>query len=141
MVTREQAIDVLNKIKHNMPTKFFNKIDEASACMSFILVFLSENDNEIYASTIAKKMNISRARVAVLISKLITKGMITKSSSGIDGRIDVLKITQNGLNEVELIKEQAFSSVIMVIEKIGIEEIYRFIDTSAKIKNIIGKFE
>lgn len=141
MVTREQALDVLNKIKQNKPTKFFKKIDETSAGMRFILMYLSEHTNEVYASTIAEKMDISRARVAVLIQKLINKGMIEKSSSSMDGRIDVLKITQVGLSEIKTFKEQVLSNVIMVIEKIGLEEIYRFIDTSAKIKNILGELE
>lgn len=141
MVTREQALDVLNKIKQNKPTKFFKKIDETSAGMRFILMYLSEHNNEVYASTIAEKMDISRARVAVLIQKLINKGMIEKSSSSMDGRIDVLKITQVGLSEIKTFKEQVLSNVIMVIEKIGLEEIYRFIDTSAKIKNILGELE
>lgn len=141
MVTREQALDVLNKMKQNKPTKFFNKIDETSAGMNFILVYLSEHGNEVYASTIAEKMNISRARVAVLIQKLINKGMVQKSSSCIDGRIDVLKITETGLNEVKTFKEQVLSNVITVVEKIGLEEIYRFIDTSAKIKNILSELE
>lgn len=141
MVTREQALDVLNKIKQNKPTKFFEKIDGTSAGMRFILMYLSENVNEVYASTIAEKMDISRARVAVLIQKLMGKDMIEKSSSSIDGRIDVLKITQTGLNEIKTFKEQVLSNVITVIEKIGLEEIYRFIDTSAKIKKILGELE
>ena len=141
MVTREQALDVLNKIRQNKPTKFFNKIDETSAGMSFILVYLSEHDCEVYASTIAEKMNISRARVAVLIQKLINKGMIQKSSSSIDGRIEVLNITPLGLKEANEFKEQVLSCVTSVIDKVGLEEIYRFIETSAKIKNILSELE
>lgn len=141
MVAREQALDVLKKMRENRPAKLFNKVDESSAGMNFILVYLSEHDNDIYASTVADKMQISRARIAVLIQKLISKGLVEKSTSSTDARIEVIKLTEKGLVEINNLKEQMILNVTKVIEKIGIKEIYRFIDTSAKIKNILDSLE
>ncbi len=141
MVTREQALDVLSKIRENKPAKFFTKIDETNAGMNFILAYLSEHDNDIYASEIADNMQISRARVAVLIQKLINKGLTQKSTSSIDARIEVLKLTQSGLDEINKFKEQMISNVTKVIEKVGLDEMYRFIDTSATIKSILDSLE
>lgn len=141
MITREQALDVLSKIRDSKPAKFFNKVDETNAGMNFIIAYLSEHDNDIYASTIADKMQISRARVAVLIQKLINKGLIKKSISDIDARIEVLKLTQLGFDEINKFKEYMISNVTKVIEEIGLEEMYRFIETSAKIKNILNSLE
>ena len=104
--------------------------------MNFILVYLSEH-SDVYASTIADKMQISRARVAVLIQKLISKGLIEKSSSNNDGRIEVLKLTKKGFYEINNFKEHMISNVVKIIDKIGIEEIRRFLETSEKIKNIL----
>ena len=141
MVTREQALDVLNKIRDYKPAKFFNKIDETNAGMNFILAYLSEHGNNIYASEIADNMQISRARVTVLIQKLINKSLIIKSTSSTDARIEVLKLTQSGFDAVNKFKERMISDVTKVIEKIGLEEMYRFIETSATIKSILDSLE
>ncbi len=137
MVAREQALDILNKIRKNKPAKFFNRIDETSAGMNFILAFLSESNCDVYASTIADKMQISRARVAVLIQKLISKGLIEKSSSNSDARIEVIKLTTKGFDEINKFKERMISDIVKLIEEVGIEEIHKFLDTSAKIKKIL----
>lgn len=141
MVTREQALDVLNKFRENKPMKFFNKVDETSAGMNFVLVYLSEHSDDVYASTIAEKMQISRARVAVLIQKLINKGFIQKSISNLDGRIEVLRLTPLGEREVNAFKEYMLSNVTKLIERIGLKETYNFIETLEKVKNILEEIE
>lgn len=137
MVAREQALDILDRMRKNKPTRFFNKLDETSAGMNFILAFLSESNCDVYASTIADKMQISRARVAVLLQKLISKGLIEKSSSNSDARIEVIKLTSNGFDEINKFKERMISDIVKLIEEVGIEEIHKFLDTSAKIKKIL----
>lgn len=141
MVTREQAIVVLNKFRENKPARFFNKVDETSAGMSFVLIYLNEHEGDVYASTIAEEMKISRARVAVLIQKLINKQMIEKLPSNCDARIEVLKLTAIGKEKIEFFKEQMISRVIKIIEEVGLEEVYKFIETSAKIRNILDETE
>ena len=79
MITKNQAMEILEKIKNNRPNKFFNKLDDTEAGMRFVLIYLSENKAGVYASSIAEKMCISRARVAVLIQKLLIKGYIEKT--------------------------------------------------------------
>lgn len=141
MVTREQALGVLNKLKENKPTKLFNKASETSAGMNFVLVYLSEHKENVYASTIADKMQISRARIAVLIQKLISKSLIEKTVSNDDARIEVLKITPLGIKEVNAFKEKMISALIKVIEEVGLKRIYKFIETSAKINHILDEME
>ena len=137
MVTKEQALHILNKVKQNKPTNFFNKISDSEAGMRYVLVYLSEQVEEVYASTIAEKMKISRARVAVLIKKLENKRLINKTVCKTDARIEVLKITKRGMEEVNKIQENAIKCISKVIETLGIEEINRFIETSAKIKAVL----
>ena len=141
MVAREQALEFLNKLRTNKPTTLFNKIDETAVGMKFLLAYLSENNGEVYASTVAEKMNISRARVAVLIQKLMNKGLISKTISKTDRRIEVLNITDAGLKEANKFIEQILSALTIVIEKIGLDELYKFVETSAKIKNILKEIE
>ena len=141
MVAREQALEFLNKLRTNKPTTLFNKIDETAVGMKFLLAYLSENNGEVYASTVAEKMNISRARVAVLIQKLMNKGLISKTTSKTDRRIEVLNITDAGLKEANKFIDQILSALTIVIEKIGLDELYKYVETSAKIKNILKEIE
>lgn len=140
MITTEQAMDVLEKFRENKPTKFFNKVDEISAGMTFVLVYLSEHREGAYASTIADQMHISRARVAVLIQKLLAKGWVEQSTSS-DARIKTLQITEAGLQEVGQFKQQMLGKITKVIEVLGIKKVYKFLETSKKIKNIIEDME
>lgn len=140
MVTIEQAMEVLDKFQANKPTRFFNKVDEISAGMTFVLVYLRENQGEVYASTIADKMQISRARVAVLIQKLTIKGLI-EQTTGSDARIKALKITDKGLAEVNQFRQNMIERVTRVIEEIGLKEVYKFLETSKKIKNIMDDMD
>lgn len=142
MVSKIEAEEILNKFKEIKPSKFFNKVDENSAGMRFVLLFLSENvDSEVYASTLAEKMNISRARVANIVQKLLNKGFIEKNISCKDARIEVLKITKVGLDDIENGKKHILNLITKIVNNIGTEEIYNFINTLQKIKHILNFVE
>lgn len=137
MVTIQQAMEVLQKMKNNRPIKLFNNLNESEAGMRFVLVYLSEHNQDVYSSAIAEEMKISRARVAVLTQKLESKGYIEKLPSKKDKRIEVIKITQRGLDQINFMKNNVLNSVIKIIDEIGLDEINQFIETSAKIKKIL----
>ncbi|MGN1222806.1 MAG: MarR family winged helix-turn-helix transcriptional regulator [Christensenellales bacterium] len=137
MITKNQAMEILEKIKNNRPNKFFNKLDDTEAGMRFVLIYLSENKAGVYASSIAEKMCISRARVAVLIQKLLIKGYIEKTLSKTDGRIEVLSLTAKGIEEINSHQEKILKNIMKIIEEIGLDEVNKFIEISSKIKNIL----
>ena len=39
MITKNQAMEILEKIKNNRPNKFFNKLDDTEAGMRFVLIY------------------------------------------------------------------------------------------------------
>lgn len=138
MISDVEAISILDKFKELKPSKFFNKVDENLAGMRFVLLVLSENiNNDVYASTLAEKMNISRARVGTIVQKLLSKGLIEKKLSCEDARIEVLKITPLGLNEVENGKKHIIDLIKKFVNEIGTQEIYKFLNTLQKFKHIL----
>ncbi len=138
MITREQTIEVLNKITSNKPADFFKKIGSADKGLGFVLIYLSKSCSEVYASTISEKMNISRARVAVLLKKLESKNYIEKTSSAKDARIEIIKPTKKGLEKANELIEKTLSTTAKVIEEVGLDDINKFIEISSKIKKVIG---
>lgn len=141
MLSREEVIEIVEKFKQSKPVKFFNKFDDKEAGTKFVLIYLSEHNEEVYASTIADKMQISRARMAVLLQKLKSKNLIEKTPSQIDRRIEVLKITSKGLEEVIKFKETIISNTKHIIEQVGIEDINKFLEISKKIKTALEDIE
>ena len=141
MIGQKQVLEILEKIKEINPTSFLKKLDETCVGMNFILFYLSSHESEVYASTIAEKMHISRARVAVLVQKLINKKFIKKMPSTEDRRIEVLKITPLGISETDTIREQMMSKMSKVIEQVGIGNIYKYIEIGSKIKEILNTIE
>ncbi len=141
MVTEYQAIEILERIKQNRPNEIFNRINDTEAGMRYVLIYLSEHRSGAYASSIAEKMFISRARVGVLIQKLLNKGYIQKTLSNLDGRIELISITQKGLNEINSQRQKIVGSIMKVIEEVGLKELNKFIEISSKIKRILEETE
>lgn len=141
MIPREDAIEFLRKMREFKPARLFNKVDESTAGMRFVMVYLREHDKDVYASTIAKDLGISRARMGVLLQKLVGKGLVEKVVSRTDGRIEVLRLTPQGKKEIHDVREKMIDNVERVIEEIGLEELNQFIETSAKIKMILDDME
>lgn len=141
MITREEAFAILNRIRKNKPDDLFHKVDDIDAGMRFVLIYLSEHPEDVYSTTIANIMNVSRARVAVLIKKLESKGLIKKYGYKEDKRISVLKITDNGNTYINELKDDMISTIIRVIDTVGIDEINQFIDIGCKIKKVLREIE
>ena len=137
MISKKQAEEVLKRFIDSRPINLIKKLDDIDAGMGFILVYLSHSKEDVYANEISQKMNISRSRVAVLLKKLDGKGLIEKYASRNDARIEVLKLTKKGQMVVEDMKQKVLDVTIKIIDKVGLENINKFIDISEKIKMAI----
>ena len=137
MSTKKQAIEIFEKLKQNKPSEFFDEMNTLNSGMRFILICLYDAKSEIYASTLSEKMKISRARVAILLKKLLAKNFITKQMSPTDSRKEVLKITPMGINAVEEGKKQIINHIEVLIDNIGIEKLNAFIDIASEIQAVV----
>lgn len=139
MATIKQVMEVIDKLKASKPIEFFKGIDEINSGMRFIMMYLDAVNNDVYASELSEKMNISRARIAILIKKLIAKDFVVKIKSGSDARKDIIKLTEKGKSEINKEKERVFNNIAKVIDSLGIKKVNQFIELSTKIRNILKK--
>jgi len=138
MNKNDQVLSIIKKLKENKPAKVFKKVsDDLDSGVRFVLLYLTENKGEVYASSISEAMNISRARVGILLNKIETKGYITKEASDKDARIEVINLTNKGLDRCKEIKAEIMRYISTIIEKVGYDELNHFLDTACKIKNIL----
>lgn len=139
MATVKQVMEVIDKLKASKPIEFFKGIDEINSGMRFIMIYLNESNNNVYASELSERMGISRARITILIKKLIAKDFVVKIQAKDDARKDIIKLTEKGKTEINKEKERVFNNIIKVIDTLGIKKVNQFIELSTEIRNIFKK--
>ena len=109
--------------------------------ISNVLCFLMCADHEVTAGEISEYMNVSTARVAVLLKKMSDKGLIEKHTDPSDGRKVMVAITDSGK---ALFQEQQREILLYsgaVVDHFGTEKIKEFIESCRQIRQIIDKVE
>ena len=133
----EQIQNVIAKLKNNKPSKTFKKFsDDLDSGMRFILMYLLDK-KETYASLIGEEMHISRARVGILLNKMENRNLIKKTTHSQDARIEIIKLTNTGLIKCNEIKLEMRKYISNIIDRIGYEELNKFLDTACEIKAVL----
>ena len=137
MATKTQVEEVFEKIQGACPADFFDLINDTKSGMAAVLHLLSESGGMATAGKISAELNVSTARVAVLLKKMAAKDLITKEKGALDGRITVVKLTELGEETVSRLKEEIFRQIGSVIDGIGEERLCEFLAVLGEIKTII----
>lgn len=137
MASKMEVFEVMGKLQQCNPLEFFRTIDEVNSGMGYIMLKLYNAKDEVYAINLSKDMQISRARVTMLLRKLISRGFIVKQQSKIDARKEIITITNKGRDEVGAIKKKMLNDISKLIDKMGIEKVNQFLELSKEIKNIL----
>lgn len=133
MGKREDAQEMLHKLRACRSKSVFGKIDESQKGIGFVLVYLQESDHEVIAGELAKKLNVSTARISALLRKMEKNGLIVRYRSPADARQTVVEITEEGNVYVDKMKEQILMKMELLLEKVGKEDMEEFIRISRKI--------
>ncbi|MCM1513534.1 MAG: MarR family transcriptional regulator [Anaeroplasma bactoclasticum] len=136
MNQREKAIELIHKMK---PSKsdFINQLNMTDRGIHFILGYLEDAKGKVIAGDLAKHLNVSTARIAVLIKKMEARSLIRTYSSPEDARKTIIEITEAGKKQVDAFKEELISGMERLIEVVGVKDIEEFIRISMKIKEAI----
>lgn len=137
MATREQVEIILTEFRKSKPSEHFQNIDKLSAGVTAILQILYEAKSEVTAGDISKNMNVSTARVAVLLRKMSENGLIEKSGIPRDARIVVVNLTEVGKKKAEEINNRVFSQVGIMIDKVGMEKMLEFAAIANELRSIL----
>lgn len=137
MGKEQQIAEIIKILEENKPAKVFKKVsDDLDSGIRFVLMFLSDNKN-VYASTISERINISRARVGILLKKMESKNLIEKIGDAQDGRIQVIKITEKGRQQCSQIKAKIREYISKTIDAVGYERLLSFLEIVGEIKNVL----
>ncbi len=134
MTRREEAAAILEQIGACAPRDLFAKMDELHKGTGLLLGLLDHADGVVYAGDIARRMNVSTARIAVILNKLEKNGFIQRQAAATDARKTVVKLTGPGRAWSQKTKDQMLDRTELLLERVGSEDIQEFIRISRKIK-------
>lgn len=133
MASREQIELLRRQLWEAVPMEFCKQIDQKQVGMEAIL----EADQTVTAGMLSEAMNVSTARMAVLLRKMSEKGLIVKETHALDGRVTVVRLTEHGEAIAGKKREEALRQIGAVIDKVGMERMQEFIRISKEIKEVI----
>lgn len=139
MATKEQIETLLEQLKKAPPSEHFQNIDKNSAGIRAILVYLDETEDKITPGKISEHMKVSTARVAVLLKKMVAKGFIEKENDSTDGRIVVVKLSEHGKQTAVKLKDNLYSHIGEMIDRVGMERMLEFAAISNEIHSVMKK--
>ena len=139
MSTRDEARELLLKIRSCRPRSFFGKVDESQRGTGFVLNYLRESDHEVVAGELARELGVSTARIAALLKTMEKNGLILRQSSAEDARLTMVRITREGIEYNDRMWEFIVSKMELMIKMVGREELEEFIRISYKIREALGE--
>ena len=86
---------------------------------------------------ISDRLDISTARVAVLLKKMVAKGLITKEKDPIDARVTIVKLTEYGRETIEHMWADVKAQMGKVIDEIGEDRLLEYIEINKEIRRIV----
>ena len=128
---------IFQMIKDSHSGDFFKRIDETTRGIAAVLGYLYETNDTVTAGQISRFMNVSTARVAVLLKKMESKGLITKGPGTADARTTVVRLSELGTENASRLHDEIYSLISEMIDKLGIERLTEFIAVSKEIRSII----
>ena len=133
MATIEQTELVLECLHEAYPHGFVKTLRDGNAGISAVLQLLHKASATVTAGTISEFMNVSTARVSVLLKKMEKKGIIKKEKDTHDARVTNVYLSDKGEEKVQQIQSKLYEQVGMVIDKVGMDRMVEFINISHEI--------
>ena len=135
----EDAKEYLDKLHSCIPRLFYSEIDATRRGFGFVLNYLEQADQEVYAGDLSKKLNVSTARIAALLKKMEQNKLITRSPSPEDARRTLVEITPTGIDLINEMREHALRKIELLLNKVSKEDLETYIRISRQIKEVIDE--
>ena len=132
----EQINNIINLIKKNKPKYILDKLDKTSGGLG-VIMYLNDKDN-VKISEITKYLEVSSARMAVLLEKMKSKDLIIKDADNKDARITKIRLSKKGKALALEYRNEHYNKIKLLINEIGYEKLLNLFETINDINNIIN---
>ena len=139
-MNQSQTEMLLNKLFNEQKNYIFKFIEDSQCGMRKLLFLLYLSNKPLCLADIASELQISMARVTVLLQKLEKKDLVVKEMDAVDKRKFIIKLTESGIKEVEEHKNEIYKFVNYLVDKIGYDKLFNFIDSLKEINHHIEEY-
>lgn len=123
------------------PQESLKKMDKTSEGLGAVLRFLGRKDEPVTAGEIAQAMQVSTARIAVILKKLEAKGLIIRQPGQKDARTTVVSLSEEGQASVDEMKNEVYRLLGSLIDQLGLDRMLTFAEISKEIHTAIKGME
>ncbi len=136
MATKQEIEYGLKLFHENNPRIIFEKMKNDAAGVFATLKFLDRTGGNIRATDISQELNVSTARMTVILRKLYERELITKTPDEQDGRSQLITLTPAGKEMTRNLHQQMHITIGKIIDEVGIEEFEKVFKVLAKIREL-----
>lgn len=139
MASEEQILRVFNELNKCSPLEFVQSVNETAVGIGAVLRYLNEADDAVTAGKLSEVLNVSTARIAALLKKMVAKGLITRERDAEDRRVAVIRLTELGESKVQEMHNNMLRNLGHVIDVVGEERMLEYMEISAEIRAAVKK--
>lgn len=139
MATQAQIETLMELLQKAPPSEAFQRIDKSTMGTRAVLCYLSETCPQATAGELSRALGVSTARVAVLLKKMVAKGLLEKQSDPSDGRLVVVSLSPLGRETAGKLRGQLVAQVGALIDELGMERLLEFAAISREIRAVLKR--
>lgn len=132
----EQVITLLQK---SVPGNRYKEVNKTTKGIGAVLLFLSKTEAPVSAGQISQHMDVSTARVAVLLRKMEDKSLIVTGHSASDARVTTVAMTEHGRKVFAQMEAEFHHKIAYLIDRIGMQRLIEFTSISTEIQTVLSE--
>ena len=138
MATQKQIDDIVQIFNCERPKMPLRDINAVNMGVGAVIRYLHESKGEtdVTAGDISEFLHVSTARVAVLLRKMESKGLIARIRSKNDARVTIVRLTEHGEETAESMLEKLRQQIGKAIDRVGYERMLNFVETFHELQDI-----
>ncbi len=137
MATQEEVEELRASLERLRGDALFKRVGETGAGIGAVMRCLHRSGEPVSAGEISRDLHVSTARVAVLLKKMETRGLIERISDERDARKSVIRLSAHGAEVGEQMLRELNRQLAEVIDRIGMERVKEFIAVSGEIRAVV----
>ena len=135
MLTPEETSAIMDRLFASRPKNLLRNMDDTRAGIGCLMNLLCQTDVPMSAGELSDAMQVSTARIAVLLKKVDAKGLIVRQASPTDARKVMISASEKGRERHAQIFGEMLSFMARVIERCGKDDFEQFIVLSERLRD------
>lgn len=132
MTFAEEAEQELMRLMIQNRNSAFSRLEKSNQGESMIIKFLDHANQPTSPKQLADALNLSSARIAVVLGNLEKKGQVIRKIDQEDRRRINVTLTEAGKKVAKIQKKQMRDKIIQIFEQMGEQDTEQFIGLIAK---------